>query len=905
MAKLGISTGIIPNDGTGDNLLTGAIKINKNFDEIYTYFGDGVSLTSIGGTWSVTTVGIHTLKNVGIGTTNPVSKLTVHGDGKFSGVVTATSFSGNVSNATYASAAGIATYATSSGIATYATSSGIASALTSTASINTSGIITATSFVGDGSGLTGVVGSGSGSGIVVKDSGSTVGTAGTIDFGANLTVSPISSGVVTVTASGGGGVESYWSSTSAGIHTLSSVGIGTTNPTSALTVGGGTSTRELYVTGVSTFRNPLDIFGSISFKTPTDENIFSISYESNNDDISFNWQQSGGTGGSQILWYIPETSSFVMRNPAIDEKLAQFTTGGSVELYYDGSKKFETIGAGVTVTGTTFTNQLNVSGVSTFQAFNSYVEIGSPGYYAGLRLISGGTEARVEQSGAGDLRLTSHTNRDISLNSYAIFGDSNNSGNVQLNNGNVGITKVGSAITFTANTGNIQAASLSVSGISTFNDNVRVVGIVTSSKVLISNDGGNNGSLLIEDTGAYSQLTFRASNGTDQASIQGVEGNLYITPGSNGHVSLPGATTNIFYSSGNVIFNNGLQGTTTFSNGFTVTNGNVGIGTTNATSALTVKGNTSLETLSVSGISTFTGRIVGPVRFSKDGSLTATQNVEINADGSYAFLNVGGSSSLYFDLPNTIIRNTYSGGRIRMDSPSGIDFEQYGLGGEYRARFDDSSVSLYSSNSKKFETIGAGVTVTGTTFTNQLNVSGVSTFQSNVYIGDSDVLNFGNSNNLQISHNPGVTPYNFINGGTTVLTIRSGDIDIQSGSQNYTSFSANNTDTRISWAGTNSNAQRVKVDQTSVELYTDVKVLPIGSASAKFSVGTGGTVIATTSGGLVGIGTTNPTDKLTVRDGDISVGVSTAHGIILTSPNGTRFRLIVADDGTISSSLVS
>ena len=51
----------------------------------------------------------------------------------------------------------------------------------------------------------------------------------------------------------------------------------------------------------------------------------------------------------------------------------------------------------------------------------------------------------------------------------------------------------------------------------------------------------------------------------------------------------------------------------------------------------------------------------------------------------------------------------------------------------------------------------------------------------------------------------------------------------------------------------------------------------------------------------VGIGTTEPIDKLTVRDGDMCVGVSTAHGVILTSENGTRYRLIIGNDGTISS----
>ena len=195
------------------------------------------------------------------------------------GIITASSFVGNITGnltgtasfatvagiATFATSAGIATFATSSGIATFATSSGIATFATSAGvatnvsggiasvtslivsgvstlgivtagNIYSTGIITATAFVGDGSGLTNLTASSSG--IVIKDSGSTVGTAGTIDFGDNLTVSPISAGVVTVTATGGGGGESYWTETTVGIHTLSNVGIGTTNPTEALTVVG-------------------------------------------------------------------------------------------------------------------------------------------------------------------------------------------------------------------------------------------------------------------------------------------------------------------------------------------------------------------------------------------------------------------------------------------------------------------------------------------------------------------------------------------------------------------------------------------------------------------------------------------------------------------------------------------
>jgi hypothetical protein len=46
MAKSLISIGSTSNDGTGDTLRSGAQKINANFDEIYSVFGDGTTLSS-------------------------------------------------------------------------------------------------------------------------------------------------------------------------------------------------------------------------------------------------------------------------------------------------------------------------------------------------------------------------------------------------------------------------------------------------------------------------------------------------------------------------------------------------------------------------------------------------------------------------------------------------------------------------------------------------------------------------------------------------------------------------------------------------------------------------------------------------------------------------------------------
>ena len=125
MAKLGIFTGTSPNDATGDTLPQGAVKINSNFSEIYSAIGDGTNITNSLST--ITVAGLSTFTNgpviigsgiqtgtsklqvtgdtfitgsVGIGTTIPTSKLSVSGDGNFTGVVTATSFFGSGSNLT-------------------------------------------------------------------------------------------------------------------------------------------------------------------------------------------------------------------------------------------------------------------------------------------------------------------------------------------------------------------------------------------------------------------------------------------------------------------------------------------------------------------------------------------------------------------------------------------------------------------------------------------------------------------------------------------------------------------------------------------------------------------------------------------------------------------------------------
>ena len=180
MTRQGINTGISPNDGLGDTLLTGAIKINSNFTEIYNTFGDGTSLIS----YASTAGGL-------IGTPNINA-----------GIITATSFVGSGASLTGLTGASANTYGNPTAVPQIV--------------IDSNGRITSITNVAI-SGAGGGGGGGGPSGVNVND-GNFVGFAGTIDFGTGISVTQLSSGIVTANVNYSP-ISGY--STSSGVSTVS------------------------------------------------------------------------------------------------------------------------------------------------------------------------------------------------------------------------------------------------------------------------------------------------------------------------------------------------------------------------------------------------------------------------------------------------------------------------------------------------------------------------------------------------------------------------------------------------------------------------------------------------------------------------------------------------------------
>ena len=414
--------------------------------------------------------------------------------------------------------------------------------ITSVRHIKSSGIVTASSFSGDGSGLFGI----SGGTAFAENSAN---QSQTIPFYVSTATTDVA-GVST---------QSFVFNPS-----TKSLGIGTDAPTSNLHVEG-----TLNISGVSTFGNNIDANGDLDVDGHTELDNVNVSGVSTfSDDVRFVgaantdvvWDKSAnslnfedyakatfGDGGDLTITHssnqssISESSGSGLEVKSVKvtitpngstEKMAEFNANSSVELYFDDSKKLETTGYGITVTGDVNTsNNISIAGVSTFAgAIDANGSLDVDGHteldnlnVSGVSTFAGAIDAN------GSLDVDGHTELDnVNVSGASTFTgaiDANGSldvdGHTELDNLNVsGVSTFAGAIDANGSLdvdGHTELDDLNVSGVSTF------ASAIVGSAVTISSSGINAATGIITASSLDAAISewVLGADGTDNYTFSG------------------------------------------------------------------------------------------------------------------------------------------------------------------------------------------------------------------------------------------------------------------------------------------------------------------------------------------------------------------------------------------------
>jgi hypothetical protein len=363
MSKLGINTGSTPNDGTGDNLLSGAVKINSNFDELYTALGDGSTLST-----PVTSIVAGTNVSVSSSTGDVTINATGGGSGSINGItikeegvavgtatsITSINFVGADVTATGTGAAATITISSSGGGGGSGgidvQDEGVALATTAT-TLNFVGGGVVASGTGSTKTIT-IAGGGGGSGVggtwTTYDSNTGVTTTKKVKIQNDLEVTGVTtstggfSGNLTgnVTGNADTATTSTTATSAQGLTGTPNITVGTVAGTNATFSGNAT------VSGVSTFTGDVSLGSSISLDDGKaimlgDGHDFQIVHSGSHSVI-----KDVGTGNLNV-----NASRLLITNSDGSEYLGKFDQDGGVELYYDNNKKFETTTGGAVVSG--------------------------------------------------------------------------------------------------------------------------------------------------------------------------------------------------------------------------------------------------------------------------------------------------------------------------------------------------------------------------------------------------------------------------------------------------------------------------------------------------------------------------------------------------------------------------
>ena len=323
---------------------------------------------------------------------------------------------------------GVGCSISSSGVSTFAHSVVVGSAFTANAQgITVVGTVTCTTLSGSGSGITGIatgvsINAAGGASQRVMLANASSGVANTMANTSSLYWNDNTSTLyaTNVNVSGTMTTEDTQNTDAVGLVTAG-LGLRATKGGIVITAGVSTFAADVLVGSAATVGLAKSLSMSdgafINFGTADDMQIYH--------DGSHSYIKDRGTGDLKL-------TGSVVAIEGTGETLAKFTDDGAAELYYDNSKKIETIGTGITVTG-----GVNASGLSTF--------------YGGWSATGGG--ALKEQFNISTTALNSGL--DINLDQGMVHYRSTNLGAASVKpniTSGVGINtdlKVGEAITVT------------------------------------------------------------------------------------------------------------------------------------------------------------------------------------------------------------------------------------------------------------------------------------------------------------------------------------------------------------------------------------------------------------------------------------------------------------------------
>jgi hypothetical protein len=840
-----------------------------------------VSQLSVSG---FSTVGVLTATKIGIGTTNPTSELFVIGNSNISGVSTF----GN----------------TSIGVRIIGTSGIITS--------SSSGIGTVTYF-GDGSNLTGI------KGVSVEFQSQTAQTLFPT-LAANSGVSSI--GIVTT----GSGTLSFNTSTG-------SLGIGTTNPTSKLTVNGNVlvsgiatigigSTAILLngITGFITSSNPgvttITYFGdgskltgikgvTVEFQVQTAQTLFpTLAANSGVSSIGI------VTTGSTAFCYIPSSGNIGIGTTTASSKL---TVDGNVLV-----SGVTTVGSGLTgvvinsgiitsisgLTTVTFVGNLTGTATNVIGGIGSITQLSVSGVTTSGEFIGGGSDLRNLQG----THLVSYSSHSQSSNSSMSISGISTYNSVGILTGSFAMDindAFGSSVATSADGKTVVVGAAGLPG-STITGSDGLPGTPNTGLVYVFDRGGNSfnqvGILIGSNTGSNDAFGGSVAISADGKTIVVGAPVDETTLTDTGLVYVFDRIGNSFNQVGVLTGSNAVNGSENF--GFSVATSSDG-----KTIIVGAK-NDGFPTSTNTGLVYVFDRIGNS--FNQVGILTGSNSTTGDTFGFSVSTSADGKTIVVGATTDELPTSTNTG-LVYIFDRNGNSFNQVGiLTGSNSASGDKFGNSIATSADGKTIVVGVpedelisgntGLAYVYDRNENSFNQVGILTG----FFATSANDNFANS--VAISAD-----------GKTIVAgawqDEPGASDVRSGIV----YVFNRIGNTFNSVGTITGSFATEVVDNfgfSVAVAADGKSIIVGAVNDETLSGPGEyglvyvfdevrqTYLHSNPQGNIGIGTSNPTSKLQVLGGDIRVGINTSQGMILTSPDGTKYRLIVANGGTLSTVVV-